>query len=465
MIFEDILGDIFKNTVYYLKHECKIDVGFCSQKVGNNKQSAASTAIIIYALKKLRLIDVKEENIYRNELLSFQNLDGTFGTTNGVTTWSTSQACLTLETLGCNEDRLYKAIQWLCKVQNSSGGWNFNGKSDSSIRIEYCLYPLLALKKYPYQNETTTKVLDNGLSYIKTYTGKSTFAKIVRLFLLKKIYGKDTDKSDEYDALRSLRRDILLDSSDHSVKDTDENHFYVDFYLPAYYLLLRVFVKPDNPLSLYLIKVLLDSVITKKGWAPANRSEPHSWTTALALLTIAFWISDCKRYSVDDTYAINKLNSIKKGDITMQAYIEKCPLNGGLCNKTNEIDLDYKGNNIFLDIPYDPEYLTFEDILVKTIRKCGLIPIKAKDTIKSKALLCKICSLIQKCKYGLVDVSSLKHNIPFELGLLLGLSKNCVILKKKDATIPSDISGLEYIEYQNTTELKKKLSQWIKDNK
>ena len=89
----------------------------------------------------------------------------------------------------------------------------------------------------------------------------------------------------------------------------------------------------------------------------------------------------------------------------------------------------------------------------------------AKDSIKSKALLCKICSLIQESKYGLADVSYPTHNIPFELGLLLGLSKNCVILKKKDASIPSDISGLEYVEYQNTAELRTRLSQWIKDNK
>ena len=89
----------------------------------------------------------------------------------------------------------------------------------------------------------------------------------------------------------------------------------------------------------------------------------------------------------------------------------------------------------------------------------------AKDTIKSKALLCKVCTLIQECKYGLSDISYSTHNIPFELGLLFGLNKNCVIIKNKDASISSDISGLEYIEYQKTAELRNKLSQWLNENK
>jgi len=315
------------------------------------------------------------------------------------------------------------------------------------------------------QNKATKRALTAGLSYVETYKATSTLEKITRLFLLKKVFGKNTNTLEERDALISLRRDIILNSIGDKIVDSDEAHFYVFFYFPSYYLLLRTFVKPDNPLALYLIRILQTSIMTEKGWAPPGRLEPYSWTTALALLTITFWIADCKKYGICDKHVTNKLNTIKKGDMTfMHAYIERCPLNGGLCNKIDEINREYGDNKIFLDIPYNAVYRTFEKELVKTIEKNGLIPVMAKNSLKSKALLCKICTYIQQCKYGLADISCPTHNIPFELGLMLGLSRNCVILKQKDATIPSDISGIEYVEYQNTDELSSKLSLWIKDN-
>lgn len=469
-MFDNIIGkNIGENAISFLEKDCKLKVGFCSQIVGSTKPSATSTAIIVYTLDCMNLLDNMQKNKYRQEILSFKITNepyyGAFGIPNDITTWSTSQVCLALESIGGAENELKDAIEWLCKVQSTDGGWSFNGSTDLPTRIEYSLYPLLVLKKYKNQNCNVKKALDLGLSFVKNYTPKTTFAKILKLFLLKKIFMLETNISDEHNALRSLRRDILQGHGGDKIVDSGETHFYIDFYLPSYYLLLRAFVRPDNPLSLYLIKLLKDSVIDLKGWAPSECLKPYSWTTALSMLTIALWVSDCRKMKIAESTAINKLSLITKGDIVVQTYIERCPLNGGLCNKIDEINCAYSDKKIFLDIPYSPEYLTFEEELVRTIKKCGLIPIMAKDSIKSKTLLCKICSLIQESKYGLADVSYPTHNIPFELGLLLGLSKNCVILKKKEASIPSDISGLEYVEYQNTAELRTRLSQWIKDNK
>ncbi len=469
-MFDKIIGEnIGKNAIDFLKKDCKLKNGFCSQIVGSSKPSATSTAIIVYALNCMNLLDDIQKNEYRHEILSFkatsESYYGAFGIPNDITTWSTSQVCLALESIGGAEKELKDAIDWLCRVQNTNGGWSFNGSTDLPTRIEYSLYPLLVLKKYRNQTYSVKKALNLGLSFVQNYNPKTTFTKILKLFLLKKVFMLDTNISDEHNALRSLRRDILQGRGGDKIVDSGETHFYIDFYLPSYYLLLRAFVRPDNPLSFYLIKILKDSVIDLKGWAPSECLKPYSWTTALSMLTISLWISDCRKANIDESIAINKLNSITKGDIAVQTYIERCPLNGGICNKIDEINGAYSDKKIFLDIPYSPEYLTFEEEVVRTIKKCGLIPIMAKDSIKSKALLCKICSLIQESKYGLADVSYPTHNIPFELGLLLGLSKNCVILKKKDASIPSDISGLEYVEYQNTAELRTRLSQWIKDNK
>jgi hypothetical protein len=469
LIFEYIMDISLTAPVNFLKKDCKLDLGFCSQKVGSQTRSAATTAIVVYALGKLDLLSKEERDLYCNELLQFQILSGenagAFGANSKDYVWSTSQACLALETVGRNDEELNNAIQWLCKVQTCEGGWNFNGNQKLAPSIEYCLYPLLALRNFGDDNPLVSNSLRLGWSYVNKYKTTTTFSKIVRLFLLKKVYGIATFISEERDALRSFRHDILSDFDGNKIFDSDESHFYVDFYLPSYYLLTRAFVKPDNALSLYLIKLLKDTVIDSKGWAPPHRQEPYSWTTALSLITIFFWMSDCKKQKIDFDTAKKKILSIRKGDINVQTYVERCPLNGGLCNKIEEINKGFSDKKIFLDIPYNEEYLTFEDALKETIAKNGLTPVMAKDSIKSKAILCKMCQLIQESKFGLADVSYPTHNIPFELGLLLGLGKNCVILKKKDAPIPTDISGLEYVEYQNTRQLKEKLALWITDNK
>ena len=72
--------------------------------------------------------------------------------------------------------------------------------------------------------------------------------------------------------------------------------------------------------------------------------------------------------------------------------------------------------------------------------------------------------MIQTCKYGVADISYETLNVPFELGLMYGLGKNCAILKASDAKQPTDIEGIEYIEYENTDELDDGLANWIRDN-
>ena len=47
---------------------------------------------------------------------------------------------------------------------------------------------------------------------------------------------------------------------------------------------------------------------------------------------------------------------------------------------------------------------------------------------------------------------------------MYGLGKPCAILKRKNSKQPSDVQGIEYIQYENTDEINNQLRDWIKDN-
>jgi len=146
------------------------------------------------------------------------------------------------------------------------------------------------------------------------------------------------------------------------------------------------------------------------------------------------------------------------------ATVRRCPLNLSECNMIDQIKQVYSENNIFVDIPYREDYLHFEQAICETIKKNGLNPVLAKDETKSDILLCKICRAVQRCNYGIADISYQSSNVLYELGMMHSLGMNVAILKNKNAKQPSDIHGKECIKYQNTDQLKVNLDKWIKDN-
>ena len=468
--FDELMGQgCFKQVISCLKSDCKVDIGFCSQRINGNKLSASSTAIIIYVLDVLKLLTPEEKTAYTKELLNFQVGGGVyknaFGLKDDVTTWSTAQACLAMEREESLKNILIEALHWLCDVQLVDGGWSYNGNAGMPSRIQYSLYPLLAIKNSKIKDEKIAKAKKRAYSYVVNYNPQSLFEEILILYLKKHIFGVYEDTDAINSIFHSFRIEAVRGYKTDDVLDSDESHFYISFYLPAYYMFFRLFLSPEDPISLYLIHELWCSLLQGKGWAPKGNDTPYSWTTALGLFTLGFWIKDFNKRGLNMSNIIGRVQKFKKEYILMQTYIGSCPLNGGICNKINEINEDFSENNIFLDIPYCAEYLTFESEIVKTVKRKGLSPLMAKDKIKTKMLLCKVCMLIQESGFGLADISYPTYNIPFELGLLLGLNKKCVILKKKDVMIPSDLQGLEYVEYQNTQELRSQLIKWIKDNK
>lgn len=127
-------------------------------------------------------------------------------------------------------------------------------------------------------------------------------------------------------------------------------------------------------------------------------------------------------------------------------------------------------DSVFINCPFDKEYGKFFHALVFTIYRCGFLPRCAKeidDAMTSR--IDKILKIIEKCKYGIHDISRVnidrnefsKLNMPFELGLFWGASKlGNAKQKEKIATIIvgneydlgkyfSDLNGVHIKKYKN----------------
>src|SRR3989338_5734463 len=75
----------------------------------------------------------------------------------------------------------------------------------------------------------------------------------------------------------------------------------------------------------------------------------------------------------------------------------------------------------------------------------------ALDEKGINAFVCKICEMIQTCAYGIADITGNNANVLFELGMMIGLGKPTIILKKRNKkgglSLPSDLKALEVVPF------------------
>jgi hypothetical protein len=119
--------------------------------------------------------------------------------------------------------------------------------------------------------------------------------------------------------------------------------------------------------------------------------------------------------------------------------------------------------SLFVNCPFDPEYLPLLQGLIFTILECGLEPrLALEDADSGQVRVQKIRDLIRSCRFSVHDISRIeplregdlpRFNMPFELGLDLGCryyggkrleSKQCLILERERyryQRVLSDVSG------------------------
>lgn len=140
--------------------------------------------------------------------------------------------------------------------------------------------------------------------------------------------------------------------------------------------------------------------------------------------------------------------------------------------------------SVFINCPFDSEYLSLLRPLLFTIVHCGFHPrIASERSDSSENRIDKILELIRQCRYGIHDLSRLKAseagefarlNMPFELGTEYGArifgnktmkSKRFLILEKARydfARALSDLSGVDIKSHNNeATHIVRVVRNWF----
>lgn len=126
--------------------------------------------------------------------------------------------------------------------------------------------------------------------------------------------------------------------------------------------------------------------------------------------------------------------------------------------------------NVFINCPFDEQYLTLFRAAVFSVLDCGFVPRCALEAANgAEVRIEKIFKLIADCQFGIHDLSRTeldaahglpRFNMPFELGVFLGAkkfggaphrSKECLIIDKdkyRYQKFLSDISGQDIAEHE-----------------
>ena len=125
-------------------------------------------------------------------------------------------------------------------------------------------------------------------------------------------------------------------------------------------------------------------------------------------------------------------------------------------------------DNVFINCPYDAEYLPLLRPLIFTVLYAGLNPRLASERLNSgESRISKIVELIRESRYAIHDLSRIQAdrkgeyfrlNMPFELGLDVGCAtfssesylkiKRCLILEKERYRYQIAISDLSNSDIQ-----------------
>ena len=127
--------------------------------------------------------------------------------------------------------------------------------------------------------------------------------------------------------------------------------------------------------------------------------------------------------------------------------------------------------SVFVNCPFDSEYLPLLRHLLFTIIYLGFLPrIASERSDSGENRIDKICTLIRACQYSIHDLSRLRAsqigefsrmNMPFELGVEYGsrrfgvqplTRKRCVVLEKDQHEFQkalSDLAGIDIKHHRN----------------
>jgi hypothetical protein len=106
---------------------------------------------------------------------------------------------------------------------------------------------------------------------------------------------------------------------------------------------------------------------------------------------------------------------------------------------------------VFVVMPYKEKYEFFLQIQRIVGEAVGLKCIRADDVHASGfELLSKIHNLVDRAELVIAEISKHSPNVFYEVGYSVGIQKPILLLAEEGAQIPTDLKGLELIEYSGS---------------
>jgi hypothetical protein len=150
------------------------------------------------------------------------------------------------------------------------------------------------------------------------------------------------------------------------------------------------------------------------------------------------------------------------------------------------LSADY-GKSVFINCPFDDNYLPLFRALIFAVFECGLIPRCAQEVYDAgEVRIEKISRIIRDCRWGIHDISRTdtnsrglpRFNMPLELGLFLGAKrfgtgpqtrKSCLVLDRdryRYQEFISDIAGQDIVAHaDDPAEAIKAVRDWLSVSK
>ena len=139
------------------------------------------------------------------------------------------------------------------------------------------------------------------------------------------------------------------------------------------------------------------------------------------------------------------------------------------------MDIEHNAGNVFINCPFDNDYLILRNALLFAIFDCGFIPrCTLEEDDSGNVRFNKIQKIISECRFGVHEISRTeldqetqtpRFNMPFELGVFLGAKlfgnrqqkgKVCLVLDREEyryQTFISDIAGHDIRSHENKPEI------------
>lgn len=127
---------------------------------------------------------------------------------------------------------------------------------------------------------------------------------------------------------------------------------------------------------------------------------------------------------------------------------------------------EVKPNKIFVAMPFRQEshYNDLFAITKDTLLPLGYEVVRADKEHSTIAINCKVCELIQESQFLIGEITERNPNVFLEIGIAYGLGRTVILLISKERMydIPSDLKGIEYIEYDKN-KLYTEFSNFLKE--